>query len=382
MLRMKPCLPALLLLLTILASNVRLADADCLRLTSRCCAFAGGGFGSSSTSKGRSKKKNKKRSRLRVDDTETTKTAPPTQQQALDKWGLPPPTVDDIFPAMPSGTELLPVDKDNYSLTEIQQLLKHHIPLQLKDSFDENGVEKNVLDGREPMKLRLLHRSPPVLAIDNFFTPDECLETVHVAMPPEEDVESALRPVMIESKTFSPLAQSKRTSTSWFCHYRQVPTLLAKARYRLGIPLEQMEEPQIVRYQTGQEFSWHYDQVPPPQLDNGGQRLATLLVYLNTVPSGGGTMFRDLRHRNDNDNDHPLCVQPTQGAALLFFPALANGQPDDRTLHKGQKIARDEKHIIQMWIHQHSYRAAVPPGNSQQDAVEVVQETSRRLGYI
>jgi hypothetical protein len=30
-------------------------------------------------------------------------------------------------------------------------------------------------------------------------------------------------------------------------------------------------------------FSWHYDKVPPPQLSNGGQRLAMLLKSICTA---------------------------------------------------------------------------------------------------
>ena len=138
-----------------------------------------------------------------------------------------------------------------------------------------------------------------------------------------------------------------------------------------------MEEPQIVRYKTGQEFSFHYDEVPPPQLDNGGQRLATLLVYLNSVSVGGGTIFRDLKGMDGN----PLCMQPRQGSALLFFPAFADGRPDDRTLHKGE-VAQDEKRIIQMWIHESAYQPVVPVGNSQEAAASVVEQVSRDLGYI
>jgi prolyl 4-hydroxylase len=155
--------------------------------------------------------------------------------------------------------------------------------------------------------------------------------------------------------------------------------MLAKMNHMLGIPLEQMEEPQIVRYQKGQEFSWHYDEVPAAQLANGGQRLATLLVYLNTVQSGGGTIFRDLKDRDGN----PLTMKPVQGSALLFFPADATGKPDDRTLHKGEVVTlNDEKWIIQMWIHERQYRAAVPRGNSQQAALEAVNQASLDLGYL
>ena len=45
-------------------------------------------------------------------------------------------------------------------------------------------------------------------------------------------------------------------------------------------------------------------------------------------------------------------------------------------------VANDEKRIIQMWIHERSYQAAVPPGNLQQAAVDLVNETSRSLGHL
>jgi hypothetical protein len=34
-----------------------------------------------------------------------------------------------------------------------------------------------------------------------------------------------------------------------------------------------------------------------------------------------------------------------------------------------------------MWIHERNYRAFLPPGNSQQDTIEAVEQTSRALGY-
>lgn len=205
------------------------------------------------------------------------------------------------------------------------------------------------------------------MGIDNFFTEEECEETKTVTQADAFEVTSA---------TFSPLATSKRTSTSWFCYYKHMPTLLAKARRRLGIPLEQMEEPQIVRYRTGEEFSWHHDEVPATQLDNGGQRIATLLVYLNTVNRGGGTIFK---HLKDN-NGEPLTVKPVQGSALLFFPAFADGKPDDRTLHKGE-VAQDIKWVTQMWIHERAYKPVVPAGNTHEAAQSALDQVSEKLGY-
>jgi prolyl 4-hydroxylase len=102
-------------------------------------------------------------------------------------------------------------------------------------------------------------------------------------------------------------------------------------------------------------------------------------VYLNTVEKSGGTLFRDLK----GPDGKPLAVRPTEGSALLFFPADKSGVPDDRTLHCGEPLGDNEqKWIVQMWIHQHAYRASVPPNNRQEDAVDSIQETARQLGLL
>jgi prolyl 4-hydroxylase len=284
------------------------------------------GFG---PSKQRSKKKKKKKQKSahlvesfenKSDKKESDDQLDQPKLVDKDKWGLPIQTEEEIlkelFPLMPDGTELIPVESSkDYTLVEIQNCLREYIDLNLDHRFHDDGFEK-VFDDQKPMKLRLLHQSPPVLAIDNFFTTDEC-ERLKDATKTGHEMSSA---------TFTG-ALSTRTSTSWFCNYQDVPVLLAKANQILNIPLETMEEPQIVRYKQGQEFSWHYDEVPAAALKNGGQRLATLLVYLSDIKpkNGGGTMFRDLTI--DSENSEALVMQPKEGSALLFFPAFFDGKP-------------------------------------------------------
>mmetsp|Transcript_19240 Transcript_19240/g.41892 ORF Transcript_19240/g.41892 Transcript_19240/m.41892 type:complete len:433 (-) Transcript_19240:86-1384(-) len=367
-------------------------------------AFAAGGFGASSSkkTKGKSKKKRKIKKGILTDlDIVTPSSSPeravgatgPGADQAtstgpeLDRFGLPiNPTLEDIFPPLGDDVEVVPVESTDYQtkLEDVRSIMKDHIPLNY-DIFDENGVENIAVDGGmtggSPMKLRILHNSPPVLAIDNFFTDEECEEYIRISSQPcDEDVDDAdsSAALMVDSKTFA-LSTATRTSTTWFCHYRQVPTLLAKASRLLdNLPLERMEEPQLVRYRTGEQFSYHCDEVPAPQLGNGGQRVATLLVYLKTLEGdrGGATIFRDLKDAGGKR----LGMRPVKGSALLFFPAFANGTPDDRTLHKGE-IAIDEKMIGQIWVHERRYKPAVPPGNSHEAAVDSVKAKEIELGY-
>ena len=332
-------------------------------------AFAGG-FGASSAKKSKGKKSKKKRSSIME---EMRRPAPEEFKRddipQLDRFGLPIRTAENFFPPLPDDVELVS-SKGKTTIELVQKSMSKHISLNY-DVLDDDAVEKGS-DNRNPWKLNLLHQSPPVLEIENFFTSRECQEYKSIAQT--DDV------LQVDSATFSNLATSKRTSTTWYCNFNQVPTLLAKAKHLLNdLPLEQMEEAQIVRYKTGQEFSWHYDEIPSTQLANGGQRIATLLVYLNTIENGGGTIFRDLKDAEGKGGE--LTMRPKEGSALLFFPAFADGTPDDRTLHKGE-VAVDEKMIAQMWIHERNYTPVVPEGNSHEAARDSLRSKEIELGYI
>jgi len=176
--------------------------------------------------------------------------------------------------------------------------------------------------------LRQIHNDPPIYEIDNFFTPDMCKDYIDRSMSIGFE---------IPSQTFATTTNTKRTSTTWFLKYQDAPEFIHQANKLLNIPIEHFEEPQLVQYQFGQQFTWHYDYIPQTLLDDSGNRLATIIVYLNDVSSGGNTCFKDLN----------LQVRPQIGKALLFFPCYRDGKLDDRMTHAGQ-VALDTKWIAQM----------------------------------
>ena len=89
-----------------------------------------------------------------------------------------------------------------------------------------------------------------------------------------------------------------------------------------------------------QHFLEHEDAFPAALADeNRFQRHATVLLYLNTVESGGETTFSHL----------DVSVKPQAGSILVFFPAFANGEADHRTLHIARE-AVDEKWVVQQWV--------------------------------
>jgi len=255
---------------------------------------------------------------------------------------------------------------------------------QNSSSFDLNSIPPF-------QKFRVLHTDPMVLAVDDFFTMEECDKYVRISGDAEnnaqqrgdEDLtaEQNLQPMLIgQSQTVGKDSRSKaqRTSTTWFHHFEGVPELMAKASRLLGLEgIGRWEEPQTVRYRRGERFTWHLDALSPEEATSSsgaGQRVATLLVYLTDLSDeeGGATMFRDL------GGDGPLKVRPKKGSALLFFPAaggIPNAPFDIRTLHCGEAVAKDaanEKWIAQLWLRQRDYKPTAPAGNEHANAFDAI----------
>lgn len=246
-------------------------------------------------------------------------------------------------------------------------------------SFDLNSIPPFT-------KFRVLHTDPMVLAIDDFFTPEECDRYVQVSIDSEQENDgddANLQPMLIgQSQTVGKDSRSEaqRTSTTWFHYYEGVPELMAKASRLLGLEgIGRFEEPQTVRYRKNEKFTWHLDALSPEESNDAsgaGQRMATLLVYLTDVAKedGGATMFRDLGGKSDE----PLKVRPKKGSALLFSPA-AGGIPDApfdiRTLHCGEAVsetAENEKWIAQLWLRQRDYKPTAPAGNVHGNASDAI----------
>lgn len=253
-------------------------------------------------------------------------------------------------------------------------------------------------------KFRVLHTDPMVLAIDDFFTSDECDKYVQMSIDAEKQQTQdnsadsnesseggSLQPMLLgQSQTVGKDSRSKaqRTSTTWFHYYKGVPELMAKASRLLGLEgIDRFEEPQTVRYRRNEKFTWHLDALSPEEVNNpsgSGQRVATLLVYLTDVAagSGGATMFRDL----GGNQEQPLKVRPKKGSALLFFPSAGGipGAPFDiRTLHCGEAVAEDaenEKWIAQLWLRQRAYEPTAPVGNSHGDASDEIGKYCKSQG--
>ncbi|MFY7863654.1 2OG-Fe(II) oxygenase [Roseateles sp.] len=112
----------------------------------------------------------------------------------------------------------------------------------------------------------------------------------------------------------------------------------------LNWPVDRGEGLQILRYRPGAEYLPHYDYFDPQMagseaiLSRGGQRVGTLVMYLNTPTAGGATIFPDVK----------LDVMPVKGNAVFF--SYARPDPSTLTLHGGAPVLEGEKWVATKWL--------------------------------
>jgi prolyl 4-hydroxylase len=131
--------------------------------------------------------------------------------------------------------------------------------------------------------------------------------------------------------------------------------LIARIEARIaeltGCPQDRGEPIQVLHYNPGTEYKPHFDYFDPADPGNqqvlsmGGQRVATLIMYLNGVQGGGSTVFPEVG----------LDVLPRKGNAVFFAYSDEEGRLDPRTLHGGSPVAAGEKWIATKWLRQRTY---------------------------
>ena len=134
-----------------------------------------------------------------------------------------------------------------------------------------------------------------------------------------------------------------------------VGRLEARIAALLGVPAENGEPLQILHYGPGGEYLAHHDYFDPADpgsaahLAVGGQRVATVVLYLNDVEEGGETTFPDIE----------MSVSARRGCAV-YFEYFNQGQScDTRCLHAGAPVIRGEKWVATKWVRQFPYRSAI-----------------------
>jgi hypothetical protein len=128
-----------------------------------------------------------------------------------------------------------------------------------------------------------------------------------------------------------------------------------RAAQAVDMPPENAEGLGVLNYRPGESYSPHADYIEETpanaaQLAARGQRVKTLLVYLNDAFDGGETAFPLLSLR----------FKPPAGSALTFANVDSHGRGDAMSTHTGMTPTRGEKWVISKWFRTRPLR----PGSS------------------
>eukprot|EP00245_Coleochaete_scutata_P012934 TRINITY_DN5118_c0_g1_i1.p1 TRINITY_DN5118_c0_g1~~TRINITY_DN5118_c0_g1_i1.p1 ORF type:complete len:273 (+),score=58.17 TRINITY_DN5118_c0_g1_i1:96-914(+) len=221
------------------------------------------------------------------------------------------------------------------------------------------------MDGKEEAELKpwveVLAWEPRAFLYHNFLTPKECLHLIHAAAP------HMVKSTVVDSATGKSKDSRVRTSSGTFLRRGQ-DDVIKDIEKRIAaftfIPEDHGEGLQVLHYEEGQKYEAHYDYFHDTiNTKNGGQRIATLLMYLSDVEKGGETVFPASQadgNREDLDQlsecaKAGVSVRPKRGDALLFWSLTPEAKLDPKALHGGCPVIIGSKWSSTKWMRVHPY---------------------------
>jgi prolyl 4-hydroxylase len=214
--------------------------------------------------------------------------------------------------------------------------------------------------------------TPRAFALRNILTPEECDAILGRARA------AVRRSTVIDSVTGESKIDPIRTSKQTFLARESdvVMALYEKLSAVTLLPWMHNEDLQVLRYDVGEKYDAHEDvgdegSVSGKELSReGGQRVATVLLYLEEPEEGGETAFPDSEWidgwRRDAESWSPcaagrVAMKPKRGDGLMFWSVQPNGNIDHRAIHTGCPVLRGTKWTATVWVHATPYRWTPPP---------------------
>ena len=193
--------------------------------------------------------------------------------------------------------------------------------------------------------IQTLSYNPTIFTISQFLSDDEC----------DHIINTAKKQNMIRSNVSGvygrELSEGRKSHSVWFDKNKFKNILERVSTIMQVSDPNRFENFQILRYEPGGEYKWHMDSYDM-DTERGkthtnivGQRLFTVLIYLNSNFDGGCT---SIKHNN-------LKIIPEKGKILVFKNTLDDNRTrDERSLHAGMPVISGEKWIVNLWLRQYS----------------------------
>ncbi|KAL3345893.1 hypothetical protein AABB24_024703 [Solanum stoloniferum] len=245
------------------------------------------------------------------------------------------------------------------------------IPRGSQKAHDLTSIAHNTVqrhddddDGKRDQWVEVISSEPRAYVYHNFLSKEECEYLISLAKPHMQ------KSSVVDSSTGKSMDSRVRTSSGTFLArgrdkvIRDIEKRIADFTF---IPAEHGEGLQILHYEVGQKYEPHYDYfLDEFNTKNGGQRIATVLMYLSDVDEGGETVFPAAKgnysavpwwNELSECGKGGLSVKPKMGDALLFWSMKPDATLDPSSLHGGCPVIKGNKWSSTKWMRVHEYKA-------------------------
>ncbi|XP_042016719.1 probable prolyl 4-hydroxylase 3 isoform X4 [Salvia splendens] len=237
-------------------------------------------------------------------------------------------------------------------------------PIRLKRMILDSSNGGEGLGERGEQRTEVVSWEPRAFIYHNFLSKEECEYLINRATP------HMVKSTVVDSETGKSVDSSVRTSYGTFFKRGQDKVIRAIekriADYTLIPVAEHGEGLHVLHYKVGQKYNPHFDYfVDEFNTRNGGQRIATLLMYLSDVEEGGETVFPAAKGNISSVagwNGMSECakkgvsVKPKMGDALLFWSMHPDATLDPSSLHGSCPVIKGDKWSCTKWMHAGEYK--------------------------
>ncbi|AEF98617.1 2OG-Fe(II) oxygenase [Methylomonas methanica] len=223
---------------------------------------------------------------------------------------------------------------------------KAKLPYQYETSLVAAGNNIDLFDRSVKVSLRVSR--PDIVVVDEFMSGEECEQLI------EQSRRKLTPSAIVDPQTGKFQVIADRSSEGTYFQRGESP-LISRLDRRISElmnwPEDHGEGIQILHYGVGAQYKPHFDYFLENesggalQMTQSGQRVATLVMYLNEVTEGGETVFPDVG----------ISITPKRGSAAYFAYCNSLGQVDPATLHGGAPVLTGEKWIATKWMRQYKY---------------------------
>lgn len=211
---------------------------------------------------------------------------------------------------------------------------------------DMSSAQASERTGERSVNVLMTLEHPRVVVFGGFLSDEECDALVALAS------RRLTRSETVVEVTGASEVNVARTSEGMFFERAEnevCERIEARIAGLLNWPAQNGEGLQVLHYDAGAEYQPHYDYFDPAHsgtpniLARGGQRVATIVMYLNTPVSGGGTVFPDAK----------LEVAAVKGNAVFF--SYDRPHPTTASLHGGLPVLEGEKWVATKWLREREF---------------------------